>query len=254
MLGWLPISYSVLAPTSISRWGSHFITSQGPLKECPTSANFTTSCQQTTEGDSLYLHTSVHAKRTKWQKLWTLNQVDSPHGSTVLLSCIPIFINCLNQLSSPSNDKKRQARWGRDIWDFEGHNRNEVEYEMHQVKWWYTCTFMLAAAKGVHLDAEWHLHTPARLFYGCFSFLQQRQAVAIASIRFLWLSTGPSYFYDRFQSKSSQSPSILASRDSSLLSSPTSDCCGWWKNMKFQYSSKLPSQFAETEWYNRAHR
>lgn len=32
------------------------ITSQEPLKELPTSANCTISCQQTTDGERLYLH------------------------------------------------------------------------------------------------------------------------------------------------------------------------------------------------------
>lgn len=57
------------------------------------------------------------------------------------------------------------------VWSFRGHTWNEVDYEMHYVKWRikklaHSC--YTAAVKKVHLDAEWHLHFPVRLCYRCF--------------------------------------------------------------------------------------
>lgn len=120
----------------------------------PASANCTTGCQQT-EG-SLYLNP---CETNRIQKLWHPNQVDSPHGSTVLLS---------DQFSSLS----WSATYVRDgVWNFRGQTWNEVDYEMHYVKWRikklaHSC--YIAAVKKVHLDAEWHLHFPVRLCYRCF--------------------------------------------------------------------------------------
>lgn len=252
MLGWLPLSYSV-HKYSVDEEAIIFITSQGPLIQCPTSANCTKSCQQTTEGESLYLRTIHLFMRSEQNGRNCRRSTDQQYFFRPYQSSSIVSINFLHR----QNDKL--CRWERDIRVFEGHNRNEMEYEMHQVKWWYTCTVMLAAAKGVHLDAGWHLQTPAWLFYGCLAAFPPPATWSrdysfstipvVVNISIIFLRP-----LRRFQSRSSHSPSILASRGRSLLSSPTSDCSGWWRNMEFLYSSKFPSRFTETEWYNRAHR